>query len=241
MSNRAPLPTTHWSLLRRAGSPERGQASHALEELLTRYLPALRSHLQLGKRLDPHQVDDLLQAFIASKFLEKNLAAEADPGRGRFRNLVLTALDRFVVSEQRRMNAAKRRADAAPDQSPIEEVAAPTPSPPREFDAAWAREVISAALTHMQSDCRRSGRDDVWKVFEARLVRPLFENSAPPDYSELVAQFSIPSPSAASNLLITGKRTFTRCLRNVISEYALTPEEVSEEVAALGRALEQSG
>lgn len=239
MSNCAPLPTTHWSLLRRAGSPDRVLASRALEELLTRYLPALRSHLERGKRLDPHQVDDLLQAFIASKFLEKNLANEADPGRGRFRNLVLTALDRFVISEHRHMSSAKR--GAAPDQIAAEEYAAPTASPAREFDAAWAREVISAALVQMKSDCQRSGRDDVWIVFEARLVRPLFENTAPPDYAELVARFAIPSPSAASNLLVTGKRNFARCLRNVISEYALTPEEISEEVAELGRALEQAG
>lgn len=237
MSDRGSLPTTHWSLLRRAGSPDRTLAARALGELLVRYLPALRAHLLLGKRLDPHRVDDLLQAFVTGKFLEKNLAAEADPARGRFRNLVLTALDRFVISEHRREAAAKRRADGVLDEGIAEDVVAPTPTPGREFDAAWAREVIAAALDRMQSDCGRTGRDDVWEVFDARLVRPIFEGTAPPDYAELIARFAIPSPTVAANLLITGKRMFARCLRAVISDYATSPEEISAELAELEHAL----
>ena len=57
----ARFPTTHWSLVARAGRDATEVKRQALGELLVRYLPALRAHLVYGKRLSPEDADDLLQ------------------------------------------------------------------------------------------------------------------------------------------------------------------------------------
>ena len=41
-------------------------------------------------------------ASIQEKLLERNLVQLADPGKGRFRTLLLTALDRFVIDRWRK-------------------------------------------------------------------------------------------------------------------------------------------
>src|SRR5687768_8954429 len=101
-------PVTRWSLIARAGRTDEAGWREALAELLTRYLPAMRAHLLIRKRLRPDDVDDLLQGFIASKILEQNVVSVADQRRGRFRTFLLTSLDHFVLNVLRERAAAKR-------------------------------------------------------------------------------------------------------------------------------------
>jgi RNA polymerase sigma-70 factor (ECF subfamily) len=242
MDARADFPTTHWTLLRQSGRDDRAAGARALDELLRRYLPALRTHLVAVRRLTPDRADDVLQEFITAKILERNLLETADPQRGRFRTLLLTTLDRFLISQLRRDRADFRAPHRAQDIDAPHAPPLPARAPDASavFDAAWAREVIAAALERMRSACDADGRPDVWRMFDVRIVRPLLENAAPADYAQLAQELSIPSPSAASNLLVTGKRAFTRALRSVIAEYA-SPEEIEEEVRELQQILSQAG
>ena len=79
----------------------------------------------------------------------------------------------------------------------------------------------------------RSGRADVWGVFQCRLLDPSLQGTAPVDYEELVARFGLQSPSQASNVLVTAKRTFARALRSVVGEYALGDDEIDAEIREL--------
>jgi hypothetical protein len=47
------FPTTHWSLVARAGQDGGDARREALDQLLRRYLPALRAHLIFGRRMPP--------------------------------------------------------------------------------------------------------------------------------------------------------------------------------------------
>jgi hypothetical protein len=81
----------------------------------------------------------------------------------------------------------------------------------------------------------------VWGVFHDRLLQPTLESVEPPGYDELVTRHSIASPTAASNLLITGKRMFSRHLRQTIAAYVgddegRIDEEVTDLLSILGRA-----
>ena len=67
-------------------------------QLLSRYLPALRSHLIHSKRLQGADADDVLQDFVAGKILERDLIAKANQELGKFRTFLLTALDRFLLN-----------------------------------------------------------------------------------------------------------------------------------------------
>ena len=104
----ARFPTTRWSLVDRAGREGSEAERQALGQLLTRYLPALRSHLIHSKRLQPADADDVLQDFVAGKVLERDLIAKANVQLGKFRTFLLTALDRFLLNRIRNGKAKKR-------------------------------------------------------------------------------------------------------------------------------------
>jgi DNA-directed RNA polymerase specialized sigma24 family protein len=237
-----PFPPTQWSLIDRAGAGDGTSASNALDELLRRYWPALKAHLILARRIHPDEAEDLVQGFITSKILEKNLIGRADRQRGRFRALLITALDRYVISV-RRAASAKRRSGGRPAADPglLEKCPAPERADYPEFDTAWAREVLKQTLAAMEADCRLSGRQDVWGVFESRILRPILGEGPPVDYGELVKAFDFSSPTQAANALVTAKRLFQRKLRSVIQVYAQTGTEVDEEIQDLWRALAAGG
>jgi len=45
---------------------------------------------------------------VVERILEKELLAQANPTRGRFRTFLLNALDNFVISQRRKAQAQKR-------------------------------------------------------------------------------------------------------------------------------------
>jgi DNA-directed RNA polymerase specialized sigma24 family protein len=228
------FPTTHWSLVGRAGQDALESKRQALGELLSRYLSALQAHLVYGKRLKPEDADDLLQEFVATKILEKQLIGRADAECGKFRTFLLTALDRFLIDRHREARAGKRSPGKDRLQT-LDDGAEPIQAdgPPDSFDLAWARNVIDQTVQMMRAQCDAASRSDVWGVFECRLLDPLLRDVEPVDYDELVRRYGLQSPSQASNLLMTAKRTFARVLHTVVGEYARSDDEIEAEIREL--------
>src|SRR5687768_2580796 len=90
------FPSTHWSLVGSAAQINREKRREALGTLLHRYMPALRAHLVLARRLPADYADDLLQGFVADKVIEQNLLGNADRTKGRFRSFLLAAVKHYV-------------------------------------------------------------------------------------------------------------------------------------------------
>lgn len=225
------FPTTRWSLVSGAGRAD-GGAEH-LSALLQAYLPALRAHLVFGRRFPPERADDLLQGFVASRILEKNLIARADRARGRFRSFLLASLDNYVRNELR--DAGRQKRSAGPPPEPVGEAVADGAALPASeaFDVAWARSVVLDALRRMEEQCHAAGRSDLWALFRRRVVLPAFEGAEPVPYEQLVREFAFASPAQAANALTTAKRMFDRMLRAVVSEYAGEGADADEEIADL--------
>jgi hypothetical protein len=239
------FPQTRWSLIGRAAGASGGPSAsqHALSELLTRYLPAMRAHLRSNRRIRADEVDDLLQAFIASKVLEQNLLAAAEQSRGRFRTFLVTSLDNFVLNTLRDRSAAKRTPAQGALQSltEIQDVCDPAGAPTVDpFDLVWAQEVIREAMLRTQAECEMASRADLWALFDARVATPMLEGGEPAPYEQLIKQLKFDSPSQATNALVTAKRMFARMLRSVVSDYAPGDAEVDEEIRDLRRILEQA-
>ena len=233
---------TDWSLVGRVG---RGGSAgrEALGVLLLRYMPALQAHLVQRKRLSPDAADDLLQEFVASKILEKDLIAHAQRNAGKFRTFLLTALNRFVLNRIRDEHAKKRSPEHGRVVSMgdgVDQLQADD-EPAEAFHAAWAQRVISVALRRMRAQCKRSGRSDLWGVFECRVVGPTLEGAEPVDYEQLVQRFGFRSPAQASNALITAKRMYARTLRAVLGEYARDDTEIDAESQELREILSRCG
>ncbi len=224
----------------RAGDTEGSTQRLALGQLLQIYLPALRDYLVRVRHVQLAEAEDLVQAFISAKFLEKNLATGADPARGRFRTLLLKSLDRFVISERRKASALKR-GGRQPSALDAAEIDPPDPGeePSSGFDVAWAQALLAEVIRRMQAECEESGRPELWGVFECRVLQPILQESEPTPYDELVRRFGFQSPVQASNVLVTAKRTFDRLLRTAVSEYATSAAEVDEEIRDLRVILER--
>jgi hypothetical protein len=229
------FPATRWSLVAEAGEDGAENRREALGRLLVQYLPALRTHLIYGKRLSPDRADDLLQEFTARKILEKNILAQADQRLGKFRTFLLTALDRFLLSQIRAEGAKMRAPDAGAQVADDDWArhASCREDPTGAFDVVWAKSVISEALRQMHVECQNSGRMDLWGVFECRVVAPALEGAEPLDYRHLIERFGFRSPTAAANVLVTAKRMYARILRGVIGQYAQDEQEIDSEIAEL--------
>jgi RNA polymerase sigma-70 factor (ECF subfamily) len=236
------FPATHWSLVDRARQTDEAARHEALEDFLRRYLPALRAHLVIERRMPAERADDLLQGFVADKIIEQRLLDHAQEGRGKFRSFLLVTLNHYVISQHRNENAAKRvpitglaeLGDAA--QQP-----AGGADPAQAFNTAWARELVAEALRRMRAECQKSGRDDLWTIFQGRVVRPAFEGEEPVGYEQLVRELGLTAPLEACRLLTTAKRMFTRNLRSVASEYASGDGDTDGEIEDLRRILADAG
>lgn len=92
----------------------------------------------------------------------------------------------------------------------------------------------------MRAECRATGRDDVWTVFEGRVLNPTLDGSVPIPYENLVRTLGLQSTGEASNLLTTGKRTLARNLKTVVGEYEVGEGSVEAEIAELRAILARS-
>lgn len=236
------FPTTHWTMIRSAAAGDTAAGRLALEQLLQRYMPVLRQHLVRHKRIAPVDADDLLNGFVMEKILEKHLLQHATPDKGRFRSYLLTALDNHVASRFRHDRAAKRASPHGPalDLDAAGDVAGDD-DPARAFELAFAQHVLAQARQDMQAECEAEQRPETWAIFEARLLKPAFEDAAPVSYGELMKRFNLASEAQASNRFLTARRMFERHLRRLIGEYASGPREFESELSDLMRIVERPG
>lgn len=232
------FPTTRWSLVFRAAGGQTHQSREALDELLRRYWKPLLAHLVRSRGVEANEAEDVLQGFIAERVLERRLLASADAQRGKFRTLLLRALECHLADRYRYLNRHKRRGDAmairiydVPDEEDSRT------NPEIIFDVEWAREVLGQALRAMRQNVESQERADIWHIFEARVVRPTLYGDEPVPYCQLAERLGLRSAEQGPNLLVSAKRIFHRCLREVIGAYAADEDEVDAEIVELEEAL----
>ncbi len=233
------FPSTAWSLITKAGVPN-DEGRRALEEVLTRYLPVLQTYLKRVHRIHPQEAEDLLQSFLADNFLKNELVTKADRTQGRFRSLLITSLDRFLVSRVRYDYAQKRDRRLNVNVENAFDVQGREPEAKDIIEIEWARATVAETLRRMRLECEVSNRQDVWGIFNARLLSSIFGGTATP-YSALSVEYGLTSPNQAANLLITAKRMFARSLRAVIAEYVPDQSSVEEEITELRNILRNAG
>ena len=99
--------TTHWSLIEDSKSDdERSRALIGL--LLERYWKPVYFYLR-RKGHDNEEAKDLTQGFFTEIILDRGLARKVERSKGKFRTLLLTALDHYVISVARYDKRKKRR------------------------------------------------------------------------------------------------------------------------------------
>ncbi|MCA9246980.1 MAG: sigma-70 family RNA polymerase sigma factor [Planctomycetales bacterium] len=220
--------TTRWTLVNNAAGDASTLRREALQELLARYMPALRAHLIRRKRLPADLADEILQGFLLKNILEGELIHRADRAAGRFRAWLLRWLDNYVRHE---LSRTRREVVVEEVYDQHDSIGADT------FEIEWARATLREALDRMKSECEASGNATRWQVFEHRLVAPLLTDAEPTDYTILAKRLQLDSNAQVQNILVTAKRHFERCLESVIGRYTESREEITAEIAELRRVL----
>jgi RNA polymerase sigma-70 factor (ECF subfamily) len=205
--DRQDLPTTYWTNVRQAGAGQR----LALDALLRRYWPALVAHLVYKKKMPRDRAEDMVQSFVQEKVLQRNLVQLADPGKGRFRTFLLTALDRFAIDCWRRESAARPDAELPPESG--EERG------PDVDDVAWAMTVLAASVGRMRAECEAKRRPDLWGVFLDRALAPL-RGAEPVPYRALADRLGLESDKQAANRYVIALEMVRRNFRAVLVECA---------------------
>jgi RNA polymerase sigma-70 factor (ECF subfamily) len=144
---------TQWTLLFRAGpGPDRDAA--AQQQLLLRYYAAAYRYL-LGMVRDPAAAEELTQEF-AVRFLRGD-CRRADPGRGRFRDFLKTALRHLVIDHWRKRG---REPALLPPDAVAEAAAAPAEleALDQQFLQRWREELLAQTWGALQAVQEETGQ-----------------------------------------------------------------------------------
>jgi RNA polymerase sigma-70 factor (ECF subfamily) len=235
--------TTRWSLILSAvnSQSEEQNARDALEELCRIYWrPVFVFVCRRGYSMQDAQ--DLTQDFFV-KILERNWFEHADRNRGRFRTLLLTSLQNFLVNAAERTHTRKRGGDLefiswddwmaeAPSQLSISDQALGSLPAERLFDVRWATTVLAQAFRRLREECEAKDR---LRLFYA-LSRHLTEERDEVSYANLSAALGV-GETAVKNQLHIMRQRYRSLLRDEVAHTVESPADVEDEIRYLCAAL----
>ncbi len=178
---------------------------------------------------------------------EGHLLSLADPDRGRFRSLLLKALQNFLTDNHNRRNAQKR--GGGKQFVPWNDWMAEAPShfstsigelrswsPEKIFDLRWATTVTEQALRRLADECENSGRRRMFSVLSKYLTTGRSDVS----YANLSVSLGV-AESSVKRLLHHLRARYRIILRDEVSETVENAEDVDDEIRYLCAVLATSG
>lgn len=147
--------TTRWSLISMASQAEPARARPALEQLCRAYRPPVLAYIRRSGHA-AGDVEDLAQAFFL-RFLERGWYGSADPGRGRFRALLLASLRNFLADQARQARPARANPDL------LETLPDPQGTPEQAFHRAWLGTVLLRATHRLELEWEAAGKAECFR------------------------------------------------------------------------------
>ena len=235
--------TTRWSLILSAAHSEDGEqkARGALDELCRTYWrPVFSFVFRRGYSIADAQ--DLTQDFFVM-ILKGGWLRHADPNRGRFRSLLLTSLQNFLMNAAKRNRRHKRGGELkfiswddwmaeAPSQLSATDDALNSLPPERLFDLRWAMTVVEQALRRLREECENKGRLRLFRTLSSHLTAERDEVS----YANLSATLGI-AEAAVKKQLHNLRQRYRSLLRDEVANTVADPAEVEDEIRYLCSAL----
>jgi RNA polymerase sigma-70 factor (ECF subfamily) len=227
--------TTRWSLVlaARAGGP-------ALEELCRAYWWPLYAYARRAGA-GAHEAEDVVQGFFTRLFERRDLGAIA-PERGRFRAFLLAALKNHLANERDHARAEKRGGgrvrsaselglDFSGADARLATEAGDASDPERAFEAAFARELLRAALSELEAEYRSSGRARVFETLKGELAG---DDACPLAEQAERLGLTLGAAKVAAHRL---RARFREKVRARIAATVAREEDIEDELAALLAAL----
>jgi len=233
------FPVTLWSKLAALREGDSREQTAILDFLIRRYWKPVYCFVR-RRGYDDEQAKDLVQEFFIAA-LRKDLFAKANPARGRFRNLLLKSLQNFLANANRAAEAKKRRPEhgfvSIHELSTTEGPAVvpeDTETPDEVFHRTWLRELVLRVLKTLEAECLVTGKRTHFELLRLRIIEPILEGTEPPSLQLLAEKYGLGEKEIA-NQVLTARRAYHRLLRQEIRLYAVSDEEVAEEIQDLWR------
>lgn len=202
-------------------------------EFVQRYWKPIYSFLR-RKGYDNEKAKDLTQGFFTEIVLDSKLFKNLDSSKGKFRTLLLTALNHYLVDVARHEKRKKRHPGMLVNLDEDIDLPDQTVAQPEDaFDYAWATEVLDLALSTLKAECTEGGLALHWALFERRLLTPIIEEVDVPAWADLLAEYELPNVLKASNMIITVKRRFQTILRRTVEKYTDADADIELEIVRL--------
>jgi RNA polymerase sigma-70 factor (ECF subfamily) len=224
--------TTHWSLI--DGIQTRQDKDRSLINLLLeRYWKPVYCYLR-RKDYCNEEAKDLTQRFFHEIVLNRRLVDRADASKGRFRSLLLHALDQFLIDRLRRestRNHIPKEKLVPLDITHPPELPSPILecSPEECFDYTWKSELLERTLAQVQTDCEQQGLKMHWRIFQDKVLEPTLNNRESEPMKTIAARYGINSETTAFNMLLTVKRRFKTALRTQLRLTVLSDGDIDNE------------
>lgn len=235
--------TTRWSVVLSSASEQTAEsaAREALAELCQIYWRPIFAFI-CRRGYGDTEAQDLTQDFFVM-VLEGDLLQRADPNRGRFRSLLLKALQNFLFDAREKRRAQKRGGGMrfvswddwmaeSPSHLSLPAQAGKLWPAERLFDVRWAATVVEQALRRLREECEARGRR---RVFDA-LSGTLSAEHGTISYDPLAKKLGV-APAAVKRLVYKLRQRYRNLLREEVSQTVLRPEEIDDELRHLCRAL----
>jgi RNA polymerase sigma-70 factor (ECF subfamily) len=204
-----------------------------------RYRDPILAYLQ-GRGSRAEQAEDLVQDFFMQA-IQHGLFEKAEAARGRFRNLLLTALQHYAAKAHRAERAQLRHpaggfAGADVGEMPEGVLPADHATPERAFLRGWAETIVRRVLAALQAEYAGPERLAHYEIFHRLMIAPILEGAAPPAQRDLAQKLGLTEKEVA-NRLVTTRRAYQRLLRAEVANYTRSEAETDEEIAELFKAL----
>lgn len=212
---------------------ESADATQALESLCQTYWFPLYAYIRRRGK-GPEDAQDLTQEFLA-RLIEKRWLAEVEPRIARFRSFLITALDRFLINEYDRSQAAKRGGGKpliSLDQERAEGRYAAEPftdeTPERLFDRRWALALLDQALTRLRAENTAGGKA---RLFE--LLNPFLSREAESEeYARIAPQLGL-SINAIGVAVHRLRQRYREVVREGVANTLMDSAHLEEEMTYL--------
>jgi RNA polymerase sigma-70 factor (ECF subfamily) len=185
---------------------------------------------------------DLTQDFFV-RVLKGHLLQRADRNRGRFRSLMLRALQDFLRDAAEKRHTRKRGGHVqfvswdewmaeSPSRLSIPDQDAAGWSPERIFDVRWAATVVERALRRLGDECEKRGRRRVFDVLSVCLTGEREDVR----YGKFSKTLGL-SEAALKSLVHRLRERYCALLREEVARTVEKPDEIDDELRYLFSAL----
>ena len=228
---------THWTAIERIGISNDICSAALVADLLRTYWKPVYCYLR-HKGYNNEQAKDLTQGFFREVVLGRKLIQQADRVKGRFRTLLLRALDRYLISVHRKDTARKRIPQdrlISLEDSNFPELPKATSNLNSEdiFHYTWVCELLDRLLEEVETECLHRGMAMHWDLFHDRVLSPIITCAESPSLEELCHKYGVASTVKVSSMIFSVKRRFRSAMKRLMRKSVASEAQINEEMLEL--------